>query len=445
MDYYGVDPEEMRIKQLLTQAAALRNQSAPRGQTVGSGGFEHYVAPHWTQNVAGLTGQLAGDVVEGRAQKATQDMNDRQQQMLTDWLRKKPATGDRTAWAGEGMRNPVSRALAGEVIRDDILQGPIRAERAEDKKELANIAAQTRADDREARRENLLMQLNARRDDLMLRLAANRENAEAQNELRRQFAANNDEIRRLQIQNTANQKEADRQQKADTAAQKAAQTKGMTATQLKEIAGFEDSIARQDMIGQSFEDSFTGAKAAAYAEMGGNILSSVLPESEKAHAAKVAQFWRDFRANDNVERHALFGSALTQGEKLAWQKTTVSPFSTPAQIRDAIATRRKIANDAMQRRIKLYSTPAPTALPKSNPQAPASSAGRVSSVAGPSGDDRINILLQEAAKATGEDRAAVERELGRLGYSGAIPEAPTPAAPAPTKRLKFNPATGELE
>lgn len=67
-----------------------------------------------------------------------------------------------------------------------------------------------------------------------------------------------------------------------------------------------------------------------------------------------AQWWADVAATDNVLRNALFGASLTEGEKAAWERTTVNPSMDPAQVRENLARRGQIAQEALRRTARTY-------------------------------------------------------------------------------------------
>lgn len=66
------------------------------------------------------------------------------------------------------------------------------------------------------------------------------------------------------------------------------------------------------------------------------------------------QFWADVYATDNVERHTLFGASLTEGERAAWERTTVNPRMDPREIRARLDRRREIARDVTRRLARTY-------------------------------------------------------------------------------------------
>jgi hypothetical protein len=60
-------------------------------------------------------------------------------------------------------------------------------------------------------------------------------------------------------------------------------------------------------------------------------------------------WWAQFRSVDNVIRNQLFGASLTEGEKAAYNSTTVTPRMAPSEIRRNLKSRLDIVNKALAR------------------------------------------------------------------------------------------------
>lgn len=65
-------------------------------------------------------------------------------------------------------------------------------------------------------------------------------------------------------------------------------------------------------------------------------------------------WWSAFRATDNLIRNDLFGASLTDGEKRAYEQTTVSPSMRPEIIRQNLQRRVEIARKGLERQIDRY-------------------------------------------------------------------------------------------
>ena len=67
-----------------------------------------------------------------------------------------------------------------------------------------------------------------------------------------------------------------------------------------------------------------------------------------------AQWWQDFDVAQAQARHALFGSALTNTEKTAWEKISVSPRMAPEEIRKNLLRRQAIEERAASKLARAY-------------------------------------------------------------------------------------------
>ena len=65
-----------------------------------------------------------------------------------------------------------------------------------------------------------------------------------------------------------------------------------------------------------------------------------------------AQWWKDYNARKNVARNALFGSAVTVGEKKAFDKADISPGMSADLIETNLAKQREIARSAVYKLAK---------------------------------------------------------------------------------------------
>jgi hypothetical protein len=90
-------------------------------------------------------------------------------------------------------------------------------------------------------------------------------------------------------------------------------------------------------------------------DFGGNLLGDVenLAQGVTGAIGTPGQrdWWADFRASDNVIRNKLFGASLTDGEKSAYNATTVTPRMAPSEIKKNLERRLEIINGATTRRI----------------------------------------------------------------------------------------------
>lgn len=363
MDYYGYDPtpEEVKLKQMLTQAQALRGTKMPQGQMVSG----YYVAPSKVQNLLPLINGLVADVKENQAAETQKAISDKSQGALQAWLNAKPQTStvygageegptmevqeptdaQTNSWAAAGLRNPLSKALAASALTDNVVNAPIRAEKAADKAYLKQQDMRRFDADRAQRAELQQQRLDSQWQMLQSRLANTNLQADERMELQRQAM-----LLRQQM-NDANIASRERiAGAANDAKLQAAQVKSALAgagkplgpTQLKTLTENTKTVSRLGEMETEFADDMVGPKGYLNAETGGKFFR------DDPQAQKTAEWWRNFRAFDNVERHELFGSALTAQEKQQWARTTVTPLSSPEQVRTAIAARKKLAEKAFQ-------------------------------------------------------------------------------------------------
>lgn len=168
-------------------------------------------------------------------------------------------------------------------------------------------------------------------------------------------------------------------------------------TKMRELAATADAL---DTATGGFKDNF------------GGYGSAMLGNAELAFKARIsgdtsgADWWRVYQAQKNIIRNDLFGAALTATEKAEFEKADIDPGLRPDVIRKNLQTRAKLTMTAVER------------------------TGR-SMLAG-------GINAKEVEEIVGPTVWA------KIKGGGAAPSGSPPAGGQP-KRLKFNPATGELE
>lgn len=67
-----------------------------------------------------------------------------------------------------------------------------------------------------------------------------------------------------------------------------------------------------------------------------------------------SEWWADFRSTDNLIRNTLFGASLTEGEKKAYNATTVTPGMRPDKVRANLQRRLEIVRGAVARDKEFY-------------------------------------------------------------------------------------------
>lgn len=103
-------------------------------------------------------------------------------------------------------------------------------------------------------------------------------------------------------------------------------------------------------IYNSLDSAVTGFKD----DFGGNPLGGLENFAQAYSPVEVGtpgqrEWWAAFQSTDNQIRNDLFGSALTAGEKAAYEQTTISPGMRPDIIRENITRRRDIIRGALTR------------------------------------------------------------------------------------------------
>lgn len=454
MDYYGFDPtpEEAALKRMAAQIQALRGTSPPQGQMVSG----YYVAPSKAQIWLPAINGLVADLKENQMAEKQKALSDKSAAALQQWLGAKPTEtttyGDsdagptmtkteptdaqNNAWAAAGLRNPLSRAIAAKALEDSVVAAPIRAEKRADK-EYLKIQDQRRFDaDRQARADLQQQRLDSQWQMLQARLSNSNLQAGERNELNRQAMAIRQQMNDANIasrEKIAGMNNDVKVQAAQIKAAASANGKPLSSTLLKSLNENTATVARIGDLENDFTDEMAGPKGYLNAETGGKFYR------DDPKAQKTAEWWRNFRAFDNIERHALFGAALTAQEKGEWARTTVTPLSSPEQIRTAIATRKMLAERAFKNFSDglLANTPQQAVANAANATGSTvlkQALGRVSPAQQAARDtDRAAILLSEwnkidpADPRADGDYKALEGELTRAGVP--VPPRKT-AAPA---------------
>ena len=67
-----------------------------------------------------------------------------------------------------------------------------------------------------------------------------------------------------------------------------------------------------------------------------------------------SEWWADFKSTDNLIRNTLFGASLTEGEKAAYNATTITPAMRPDKIRANLQRRAEIIQGALQREREFF-------------------------------------------------------------------------------------------
>jgi len=117
---------------------------------------------------------------------------------------------------------------------------------------------------------------------------------------------------------------------------KDAKTGGGKILPVKAVNDLTDLQGKADMLatlGREFKDEYAGV---------GGAVMNVLGKGPIGTDAN--EFWKNYRKESElIERHALFGAALTAPEQAAWRSADISPGMDPAIVRRNLERRRVLA------------------------------------------------------------------------------------------------------
>jgi hypothetical protein len=166
-----------READLKEQMKEARNRAAPRGQMVGNGGFQHFVAPHWTQQLSPIAEQIAVEVKK-RGLDADQTGYDRIEMAEARKHMDSMPPDDapqavKLKWAEQGKEIPALRSLLTDYAKDQLVAAPERQAQREARKDLATQSqaekAAAQARELEYRRERDADRLSDKEKDRDLR------------------------------------------------------------------------------------------------------------------------------------------------------------------------------------------------------------------------------------------------------------------------------------
>ena len=362
-----VSPEDYQIQQMLAQAAALRKTPAPQGQMVSG----IYVAPSKSQQLLPLINNILAGVKENSALDEYKTVQDQRNQQLNQWLASRPqektvygagdegptmtkvepTDADTAAWASQGLKNPLSRTIAQKALEDNIVNAPIRAEKAADKKELAQLTYQRFKEDRDARKD-----LQAERLASAYQLAMVRSGDQALSREQRDehFKMAQDLKERWmnltqEGQNARNQANIDARLKAaEIKANASAGGKPLSAKQQSDLAASAEGLYRIQNLVDNFKDDYVGAGAATK-----NLLSpygTLIPGFKlNDDDVKRINWWKEWESVSGKERHELYGSALTKVENEAWKRQTITDTTPPEVVKATLQRRLELIQRAVKR------------------------------------------------------------------------------------------------
>lgn len=127
-------------------------------------------------------------------------------------------------------------------------------------------------------------------------------------------------------------------------------TNGGRSSGKKVHKGWLDNFSDTANMYRSFDNSIRTFRKGYGGNLAGeveNLLQGVA--GDRVGTPGQRDWWAAHRANDNVERHKIFGAALTATEKAAWTSTTISPSMSDEQIVTNLKRRREILAGVLRR------------------------------------------------------------------------------------------------
>lgn len=113
------------------------------------------------------------------------------------------------------------------------------------------------------------------------------------------------------------------------------------------LSALVDQYAGLKNAAIGFEDDFAGNAIGGEVE---NWAQGILGTGTPGQR----DWWSAFRSTDNLIRNDLFGASLTDGEKRAYEQTTVSPSMKPEIVRQNVARRVEILRKGLERQVDRY-------------------------------------------------------------------------------------------
>ena len=122
--------------------------------------------------------------------------------------------------------------------------------------------------------------------------------------------------------------------------------KPLTAAQEKSALELGSNRSNLQMLKDTFKDEYAGDLRSTIQRKFGEVAGGAAPEKTQ----EMTRWWANQAMFDELpQRHELFGATLTAGEKAAWASAAISPNMAPKQIRERLAIRAKIYDDAEAR------------------------------------------------------------------------------------------------
>lgn len=120
--------------------------------------------------------------------------------------------------------------------------------------------------------------------------------------------------------------------------------KPLPGAALKQITEVRDNANTIDRLAGSFKEDYAGKGVLGFGAEAQLGAAGVLGKDQDA-----VEWWKNYRKQaELVERHALFGAALTPGEQASWRSADIGPGMDPKTIKRNLATRKELATRVLE-------------------------------------------------------------------------------------------------
>ncbi len=121
-------------------------------------------------------------------------------------------------------------------------------------------------------------------------------------------------------------------------------TKPLPSKVVTELKDARENAAAMDALASTFKPEFAGKGV-----LGLGADMQVGASANLGVDRGTVDWWKNYRKQaELVERHAMFGASLTQGEQAAWRSADISPGMDPKVVQKNLATRQRLAKKVLE-------------------------------------------------------------------------------------------------
>lgn len=121
-------------------------------------------------------------------------------------------------------------------------------------------------------------------------------------------------------------------------------TKPLPSKVVTELKDARENAAAMDALASTFKPEFAGKGV-----LGLGADMQVGASANLGVDKGTVDWWKNYRKQaELVERHAMFGASLTQGEQAAWRSADISPGMDPKVVQKNLATRQRLAKRVLE-------------------------------------------------------------------------------------------------